>query len=136
VREALSQALACIEEREKRKASPPECVKAHVKKPQAEENKPRKKRDATHHHGRARAVSTPIVEHRIVTCPDGHVRLGGICLARVRAVSDVPPPPPVDVTPHRIVTGWCAPCQTWQEAPWMSTPRSLGKDGWECGCCV
>jgi len=52
-----------------------------------------------------------------VTCPDGQVRLGGIRVARVREVIDVPPPPRGDVTHHRLFTGWCAPCQTWQEAP-------------------
>ena len=38
-------------------------------------------------------------------------------LARTREVIDVPPPPPVEVTHHRIYKGWCAGCQKWYEAP-------------------
>src|SRR6266567_8283077 len=95
LREALSQALARIEELEKQKTPPPEFVKANVKKPKAEEKKQRKKRAAEHNHGRPRSAPTQIVEHRIVRCPDCHLRLGGITLARVREVIDVPLPPPV-----------------------------------------
>jgi hypothetical protein len=32
-------------------------------------------------------------------------------------VIDVPPPPPVEVTHHRMFKGWCTQCQTWHEAP-------------------
>jgi transposase len=117
LREALSQALARIEELEKQKTPPPEFAKAKKKKPSAEEKKLRKKRDGKHNHGRLRAVPTQIEEHRIVTCPTCHLRLGGISLARVREVIDVPPPPPVEVIHHRIFQGWCGQCQKWQEAP-------------------
>lgn len=127
LREALSQALARIEELEKQKTAPPEFVKANVKKKAAPEKKPRQKRDAKHNHGRARAVPTQIVEHRIVTCPDCHLRLGGITLARVREVIDVPPPPPVEVIHHRIFQGWCAQCQRWHEAPVDLHAQVLGQ---------
>src|SRR5215472_9803330 len=90
LRKALSQALARIEELEKQKTPPAEFVKANVKKPAAQEKQPRKKRDARHDHGRKRAAPTQIVEHRIVTCPDCHLRLGGISLARVREVIELP----------------------------------------------
>ncbi|MEO6889963.1 MAG: IS66 family transposase zinc-finger binding domain-containing protein [Ktedonobacteraceae bacterium] len=117
VREDLRLALVRIEELEKQKTPPPEFVKANVKKPKAEEKKPRKKRASEHNHGRPRSVPTQIVEHRIVTCPDCQLRLGGISLARVREVIDVPPPPPIEVIHHRIFKGWCAQCQKWHEAP-------------------
>jgi transposase len=117
LREALSQALVRIEELEKLKTPPPEFVKANVKKPKAEEKKPRKKREAKHNHGRRRAVPTQIVEHRIMTCPDCHLWLGGISQARVREVIDLAPPPPVEVVHHRIFKGWCAQCQQWHETP-------------------
>jgi transposase len=126
LREALSQALARIEELEK-KTPPPEFVKANVKKPQAEEKKPRKKRDARHNHGRMRAVPTQIVEHRVVTCPDCHLRLGGITLARVREVIDLPPPTPVEIIHHRIFQGWCGQCQKWHEAPVDLHEQVLGQ---------
>ncbi|WP_040448443.1 IS66 family transposase zinc-finger binding domain-containing protein [Ktedonobacter racemifer] len=72
---------------------------------------------AEHNHGRPRSVPTQIVEYRIVACPDCQLRLGGISLARVREVIDVPSPPPVEVLHHRIFKGWCAQCQKWHEAP-------------------
>lgn len=127
LREALSQALARIEELEKQKTPPPKFAKANVKKPAAQEKKPRKKRDAKHNHGRRRAVPTQIVEHRLMTCPDCHLRLGGISLARVREVIEVPPPPPVEVIHHRIFQGWCAQCRKWQEAPVDLQEQVLGQ---------
>ena len=117
VKEALRLALARIEELEKQKTLPPTFVKANVKKQAVEEKKPRQKRAGEHNHGRARAVPTQIEEHRIVTCPDCHLRLGGISLARVREVIEVPSPLPVQVIHHRIFKGWCTPCQKWHEAP-------------------
>lgn len=116
-RSLLRHALARIEELDKQKTPPPAFVKANVKKPQVEEKKPRQARDGKHNHGRLRAVPTQIEEHRIMTCPDCHLRLGGISLARVREVIEVPPPPPVQVIHHRILKGWCTSCQKWQEAP-------------------
>src|SRR5258708_39645638 len=50
-------------------------------------------------------------------CPDCHLRLGGISLARCREVIDIPPSPPVQITEHRSFKGWCAQCQKWREAP-------------------
>ena len=115
LREALKQtqellrvALLRIEELENQKTPPPAFVKANVKKPPEEEKKQRKKREARHNHGRPRSAPAQIVEHRIVLCPDCHLRLGGISLARLREVIDVPPPPPVEITEHRIYKGWCA----------------------------
>ena len=134
LREALAQtqellrvALLRIEELEKVKTPPPAFVKANVKKPAEEEKKPRKKRAPEHNHGRPRSVPTQIVEHRIVTCPACHLRLGGISLARVREVIDVLAPPPVEVTHHRIFKGWCAQCQKWHEAPVDLQAEVLGQ---------
>ena len=124
LREALKQtqellrvALVRIEELEHLKTPPPAFVKAKVKKPPEEEKKQRKKREARHNHGRPRSVPTQLVQHRLVTCPDCQMRLGGISLARVREVIDVPPPLPVEVTHHQIYKGWCAQCQKWHETP-------------------
>src|SRR5215471_653251 len=117
LQEELAAAHKRIEELEKQKTPAPAFVKANVKKPPAQEKKPRKKRDPKHNHGRLRSVPTQIVEHRIVTCPDCHLRLGGSHLARVREVIDLPEPKPVEVTHHRIFEGWCAGCQKWHEAP-------------------
>src|SRR5258707_2777944 len=123
----LHMALARIAELEKQKTPPPAFVKANKKKPKDEENKPRKKREAQSNHARRRGVPTQIVEHRIVTCPDCHLRLGGISLARCREIIDVPPPPAVEVTEHRIYKGWCTSCQKWYEAPVDFSEQVLGQ---------
>src|SRR5438552_507751 len=101
VTEQLRVAQARIEELEKLK-TPPE-----------EQQKARKKRDAKYNRARLRSTPTQIVEHRLVNCPQCHMRLGGISLARSREIIDVPPPPPVEVTDHRIYKGWCTGCQQW-----------------------
>ncbi len=123
----LQGALERIQELEQLKTPPPSFVKANAKKPKAEEKKPRKKREAKHNRARQRAVPTQIVEHRIVSCPDCHLRLGGISLARLREVIDVPPPPRIEVTHHRIYKGWCAGCQKWHEAPVDVQAEVLGQ---------
>ena len=124
LREALKQtqeqlyvALARIEELEKQKPPPPAFVKANKKKPQEEEKRERKKREARHNGARPRSAPTQIIEHRVVNCPECELRLGGISLARVREVIDLPSFPPVEVTHHRLYKGWCANCQKWHEAP-------------------
>ncbi len=122
----LATAQKRIEELEKQKTPSPAFVKANVKKPQAEEKKQRRKRDGRHNHGRPRATSTQVVEHRIVTCPDCALRLGGISLARMREVIEVPRPSPVEITHHRIFKGWCGQCQKWHEAPVDLSAEVLG----------
>jgi transposase len=127
LQEELAAAHKRIEELEKQKTPPPAFVKANAKKPQEEEKKPRKKRDAKHNHGRARAVPTQIEEHRIVKCPGCDQRLGGISLARVREVIEIPEPRPVEIIHHRIYKGWCAQCQKWHEAPVDLQAEVLGQ---------
>jgi hypothetical protein len=133
LRDALQQtqdllhvALARIKELEKKKTPPPSFVKANAKKETSEEKKVRKKRDAKHNHARQRSQPTQIVEHRIVSCPDCHLHLGGISLARVREVIDVPPPP-LEITEHRIFKGWCTGCLKWHEAPVDFREEVLGQ---------
>jgi len=55
------------------------------------------------------------------------LRLGGLSLARCREVIDVPAPPPVEVTEHRIYKGWCAGCQKWYETPVDFHDQVLGQ---------
>src|SRR5260370_15509186 len=115
--ELLGVALARIEELEKQKTPPPAFVKADVPKPAAEENKPRKKREAQHNRARRRAMPTHIVEHHLAMCPACDLRLGGISLARCPEVIAVPPPSSAQITEHRIFKGWCAGCQKWHQPP-------------------
>jgi len=136
LREALKQAqellrvaLARIEELEKLKTPPPAFVKAEVKKPAAEEKKPRKKREAQHNRARRRAMPTHIIEHYLTMCPECDLRLGGISLARCREVIDVPPSLAVQITlwTHRIFKGGCTRCQKWHEAPLDLQAEVLGQ---------
>jgi transposase len=127
VTEQLEEAQRRIKELEQLKTPPAAFVKANVKKPKEEEKPPRKKRAAQHNRARRRSEPTQIVEHRLVTCPDCHLRLGGISLARVREVIDIPAPVPVEVTHHRIYKGWCAGCQSWHEAPVDLQEQVMGK---------
>jgi transposase len=53
----------------------------------------------------------------VVNCPECDLRLGGISLARVREVIDIPAPAPLEITHHYLYKGWCATCQKWHEAP-------------------
>src|ERR1700674_3839319 len=108
VTEQLRVAQARIEELEKLKTPPPAFVKANKKKAPEEQKKARKKRDARHNRARPRSTPTQIVEHRLATCPTCQLRLGGISLARCREVIDIPAPPPVEVTHHRVYKGWWA----------------------------
>ena len=125
--ESLKQAQARIAEWEKQKKPLPHFVKANKKQPKAEEKQPRKKREAQYNRARQRSVPTQIVEHRIVICPDCHLRLGGISLARRREVIDVPAPPTVEVTQHRIYKGGWTGCQKWHEAPVDFSEQVLGQ---------
>ncbi len=115
--ELLGVALARIEELEKQKTPPPAFVKANAKKKDTAEKQPRKKRAAQFNRGRHKMSATQHAQHRVITCPDCHLRLGGVSLARSREVIDLPPPVCVEVTEHRIYKGWCANCQRWHEAP-------------------
>ena len=127
LQEQLAATQKHIEELEKQKTPPPAFAKANVKKPKAEEKKARQKRDSRHNHGRPRSAPTHIVEHRIVRCPDCDLRLGGISLARVREVIEVPLPSPVEVIHHHLFKGWCGQCQKWHEAPVEFQSEVLGQ---------
>jgi transposase len=131
VTEQLRVAQARIEELEKLKTPPPAFAKANKKKAPEEQKKARKKRDAQYNRARRRSTPTQIVEHRLVNCPQCHMRLGGISLARCRETIAVPPPPPVEVTEHRIYKGWCTGCQKWYEAPvdWHDQVIGQGRIG-------
>src|SRR5260370_38886233 len=117
VTEQLRVAQARIEELEQLKTPPPAFVKANKKNQPEEQKQARKKRDARHDRARPRSTPTQIVEHRLANCPECQLRLGGISLARSREIIDVPPPPPVQVTEHRIYNGGGTGRQKWHEAP-------------------
>ena len=125
--EQLAAAHKRIEELEKLKTPPPAFAKANVKKPEAGEKKPRKKRAAQHNHGRRREAPTRIVAHRMVSCPACASRLGGVSVVRRRQVIEIPPPPAVEVTEHIVYHGWCSECKKWREAPLDVSAEVMGQ---------
>ncbi len=127
VREQLRIAQARIEELEKLKTPPPAFVKAKKPKRPEEAKKARKKREAKHNRARRRSTPTQMVEHRLLTCPTCELRLGGLSLARVREVIEIAPPPPIEVTHHRIYKGWCSGCHKWHEAPVQLHEQVVGQ---------
>lgn len=127
VREQLRIAQARIEELEKLKTPPPAFVKAKKPKRPEEAKKARKKREAKHNRARRRSTPTQMVEHRLLTCPTCELRLGGLSLARVREVIEIAPPPPIEVTHHRIYKGWCSGCHKWHEAPVQFHEQVVGQ---------
>jgi transposase len=132
VREHLRVAQARIAELEQLKTPPPAFVKANKKTVSEEPKQARKKREAKANRGRPRSVQpTQIMEHRLLTCPTCQMRLGGVSVARVREVIDIPAPQPVEITHHRLFKGWCANCQQWHEAPvdWQEQVVGQGRIG-------
>jgi transposase len=127
LQEQLKQALGRIEELEKKKTPPPSFVKANKPKTEKAEKKARKKRAAIHNRGRKQSEPTERIEHRLVECPDCHLRLGGLTLARVREVIDVPEQAQVEVRHHQVYQGWCSGCQKWHEAPLDLSTEVVGQ---------
>ncbi len=115
--EQLANALQRIAELEAKKPPPPAFVKANVAQQRPESRAPRRKRAPEQNRARRREEPTVVVEHPITTCPDCGNRLGGVHVGRTRQVVDLPPPPGVVVTEHRVQRGWCSACARWHEAP-------------------
>jgi hypothetical protein len=130
--EALTAAQGQIAELEKAKTPPPTFVKENKKKPQTEEKQPRKKREAQYNHARKRsAVPTHIVEHRLVECPDCHLRLGGISLARCREIMDVPALHPWKSRNIGSTKGGAHHAKDGMRHRWTSPSRRSGRDALE-----
>lgn len=127
VQAQLQTALERIRDLEALKTPPPSFVKGNVpERPQPQP--PRKKRAAEHNRARRReAEPSQIIEHRIAVCPDCGSRLGGVSLGRQRQVIELPPPPPVTVSEHRVYKGWCSACRRWHEAPLDLSHETLGQ---------
>ena len=124
--EQLASALQRIAELEAKKTPPPAFVKANVA-PRVEPRSPRRKRAPQHNQARRREEPTVVVEHPIATCSDCGARLGGVHVGRTRQVVEIPPPPAVVVTEHRMQRGWCAACARWREAPLDLRGQAFGQ---------
>ncbi len=128
--EQLRMAQARIQELEKQKLPPPAFVKADVSRPK--EKKPRKKRKPEQNGVRRRERPTQIVEHRVVSCPTCHLRLGGISLARLRQVIDVPVPPQCKSPSIAFTKAGARAVANGTKLPLTCTSRSWARDALEC----
>ena len=124
VQARLAEALHELEALKAQKTPPPSWVKANVPPRPAKE---RKKRAPEHNRGRLREEPTRVVEHRPEQCATCGGRLSGLTLARRRQVVELPPPPPVEVTEHRVYRGWCSYCHRWRAAPLDLRGQVLGR---------
>jgi len=91
---------------------PPSFVKA--KTPQPTTKRPRRKRAAIHNRGRQRLAPeqvTQTVAHAVETCPHCATALTGGWAKRRVQVIDLPPPAPVEVTEHVLLTRRCPGCR-------------------------
>ncbi len=91
---------------------PPAFVKAKTEQP--ETKRPRRKRAAIHNRGRQRVGPeqvTQAVRHAVATCPHCATALTGGWERRRVQVIDLPPPAPVEVTDHVLVTRRCPGCR-------------------------
>jgi hypothetical protein len=81
-------------------------------------HKPARRKRAKDQNGARRREQMPsrTVEYRLEQCPDCGYGLRQHQLAGRRQVIELPPPPPVEVTEHRLYKGWCARCQGWHYA--------------------
>lgn len=126
LREQLAAAVQRIAELEAKKTPPPPFVKANVAE-RTEPHPPRRNRAPEHNRARRREAPSVVVEHAITTCPDCGSRLGGVHVGRTRQVVDLPPPPAVVVTEHRVQRGWCSACARWHEAPLDLAGEAFGQ---------
>lgn len=124
--EQLATALQRIAELEAKKTPPPVSMKASVAE-RPEPRPPRRKRASEQNRARRREEPAIVVEHPIATCPDCGSQLGGVHVGRTRQVVDLPPPPAVVVTEHRVQRGWCSACARWREASLDLTGQALGQ---------
>ena len=111
-----------VAELEQRQGNPPSFVKPN--RPKAKDpEKPRRKRESQHNHGRCREAPTRTVQHALERCPECHYRLDGKSLDYTRQVIELPPPQPVEVMAlrpfrgiieHQVIKRHCPHCQRWQ----------------------
>jgi hypothetical protein len=126
----IAELEARVGEWEAKKTPLPDWVKANVPERAA---KPRRKRAAEHNPARRYETPTQIVEHRIDHCPDCGSALGGVHVGRTRQVLDLPPPPPVEVTEHRVGAGGAVRAGGGVKPSWTCRVRCWDADGWGWG---
>lgn len=126
VREQLAAAQVRIAELEQQHHDPPPFIKPN--RPKATDPKPPRKKRASHHnHGRRRMTPTDTQERALDRCPDCGYHLRGASLDYTREVIEVPEPPPIVVTEHRVIKRWCPHCRRWRSPQLDLTGQVLGQ---------
>jgi hypothetical protein len=118
LRGQLTVALARIAELEHQQqppsaTSPPSFVKPNRPKRDSPDGK-RKKRAPQHNAARRRAEPTRIEHHALDRCPVCAYPLRGESIDYTRQVIEIPPPPPVEITEHRVIKRKCPHCAAWR----------------------
>jgi transposase len=118
LRGQLTVALARLAELEQQQKpptakSPPSFVKPNRPKRETADGK-RKKRAAQHNTSRRRETPTRIERHALDRCPVCDYPLSGESIDYTRQVIEIPPPPPVEITEHRVIKRKCPHCDVWR----------------------
>ena len=118
LRGQLTVALARLAELEQQQKpptakSPPSFVKPNRPKRETADGK-RKKRAAEHNTSRRRETPTRIERHALDRCPVCAYPLSGESIDYTREVIEIPPPPPVEITEHRVIKRLCSHCAAWR----------------------
>ena len=118
LRGQLTVALARLAELEQQQKpptakSPPSFVKPNRPKRETADGK-RKKRAAEHNTSRRRETPTRIERHALDRCPVCAYPLSGESIDYTREVIEIPPPPPVEITEHRVIKRLCPHCAAWR----------------------
>jgi len=112
---ALSARIAKLEQGLKPPTakSPPSFVKPNRPKRDTPDGK-RKKRAPEHNAARRREQPTRIEYHALDRCPVCQYPLSGESIDYTRQVIEIPPPPPVEITEHRVIKRKCPHCAAWR----------------------
>ncbi len=110
----LAERVAELEAHPPQQAKRPAFVKPNRPKSDGPKT-PRTKRAPEHNRARRREPPTKIERHAVDRCPTCRYPLHGTKVDYTRQVIELPPPPPVEVIEHQIVTRWCPHCAEWQK---------------------
>jgi len=94
-----------------------------------------KKRAAEHNTSRRRETPTRIERHALDRCPVCAYPLSGESIDYTREVIEIPPPPPVEITEHRVIKRLCSHCAAWR-SPQLDLSQQVFGQGrvWPAHC--
>lgn len=118
LRGQLAAAEARLAELEQQQKPPaPKSRPSFVKPNRPKSDRPggkRRKRAPQHNAARRREVPTRVERHALDRCPVCAYPLSGESIDYTRQVIEIPPPPPVEITEHRVIKRKCPHCDAWR----------------------